>query len=79
MSIPIEYVVECMADKLDGYGRSELVKEFAFLHGVLIRLSERNFGALCQVTLRGCHQEINRLQEAVAHLTRIVEHGPVTS
>jgi len=76
MSIPIEYVVECMADKLDGYGRSELVKEFAFLHGVLIRLSERNFGALCQVTLRGCHQEINRLQEAVAHLTRIVEHGP---
>ena len=51
MSIPVEYVVECVAEKLDIYGRSELVKEFTFLYGVLVRFSERNFGPFCQVLL----------------------------
>ena len=50
MAIPVEYVVECLAEKLDNYGRSELVKDFTLLHGVLVRLSERNFGPFCQVS-----------------------------
>jgi len=64
MSIPVEYVVECLAEKLDGYGRADLVKEFAFLHGVLVRLSERNFGPFCQVLLRqlstSCRKFLNK-------------------
>lgn len=76
--VPVEYVVECLAEALDAYGRAELVRNFSFLHGVVVRMSERNFGPFSQVTLRGSQQEIGRLQEAVAHLVKVVSNGSVS-
>jgi hypothetical protein len=70
--IPVELVVDCQADMLDAYGRSALVKDFALLHGVLVRLNDKNSGlANSSVTLRGNQQELHRLRDALQHLMKL--------
>ncbi|XP_046644373.1 protein bicaudal C homolog 1-like [Daphnia pulicaria] len=71
--IPIEYVVECRTEVLDSYGRSALVKDFAILYGVLLRLNEKTMGSCshCSATIRGSQHEIGRLKEAVNHLMKL--------
>jgi hypothetical protein len=71
--IPIEFVVECRTEVLDSYGRPALVKDFAILHGVLLRLNEKTTGSCshCSATIRGSQQEIGRLKEAVNHLMKL--------
>lgn len=71
--IPIEYVVECRTEVLDSYGRPALVKDFAILYGVLLRLNEKTMGSCshCSATIRGSQQEIGRLKEAVNHLMKL--------
>ncbi|EFX75400.1 hypothetical protein DAPPUDRAFT_323314 [Daphnia pulex] len=71
--IPIEYVVECRTEVLDSYGRPALVKDFAILYGVLLRLNEKTTGSCshCSATIRGSQQEIGRLKEAVNHLMKL--------
>jgi hypothetical protein len=71
--IPIEYVVECRTEVLDSYGRPALVKDFAILYGVLLRLNEKTMGSCshCSATIRGSQHEIGRLKEAVNHLMKL--------
>jgi hypothetical protein len=73
--MPLEFMVDCHAEQLDSFGRQTLIREFAFLHGVLVRIGENQVAnspaPTCQVTLRGSRQEMNRLKEAVHHLQRI--------
>ena len=73
--MPLEFMVDCHAEQLDSFGRQTLIREFAFLHGVLVRIGENQVAtspaSTCQVTLRGSRQEMNRLKEAVHHLQRI--------
>lgn len=70
--IPVEYVVECRTDILDSYGRETLVKDFAVLHGVLVRLNEKTVEAShCSATIRGSQENIGHLKEAVNHLRKL--------
>ncbi|XP_057371261.1 protein bicaudal C homolog 1-like [Daphnia carinata] len=71
--IPVEFVIECRTEILDSYGRQALVKDFALLHGVLLRLNEKTTGVCshCSATIRGSQQEIARLKEAVNHLMKL--------
>ena len=68
----MELVVDCRSDMLDAYGRTAVVKDFALLHGVLVRLNDKNSGPLnCSVTLRGTQQELGRLKDALNHLVKL--------
>lgn len=67
--IPVEYVVECRTEMLEFYGRQALVKDFAVLYGVLVRLNEKT--TVSSATIRGSQQEIGKLKEAVNHLMKL--------
>ncbi|KAK4021086.1 protein bicaudal C homolog 1 [Daphnia magna] len=71
--IPVEFVIECRSEILDSYGRPTLIKDFAILYGVLLRLNEKTTGVCshCSATVRGSQQEIGRLKEAVNHLMKL--------
>ena len=72
---PAEYVIECPTKILDVYGRAVLAKNFATNYDVLLRLNEKpsNPSPTTAVTLRGSHQDVARLKEAVTYFLRIAQ------
>ena len=69
--IPVEFIVECNSDWIESVGRLFLVTQFGSMYGVLIRFYPKIDGLTYQVNIRGSLEQLDRLEEAVSHFSRL--------
>lgn len=70
---PVEFVVECRMEKIKQKGESSLIDYFSCTFGVLIRFYPKIDGVSCQVNIRGQHDFVDRLKDAVVEFCEITQ------
>lgn len=73
MDIPIEIIVDCSAERISSIGQLSLSNFFSTTYGVLLRFFPKIDGLNCQVNIRGQHNRIQQLKEAVIFFGRMTQ------
>lgn len=73
MEVPVEFVVECRIDRVKAKGESSLIDYFSKTYGVLLRFYPKIDGVSCQVNIRGQHDRMDRLKEAIVQFCNITQ------
>ncbi len=73
MDIPVEIIVDCSNERIASIGQTSLENFFSTTYGVLLRFYPKIDGLNCQVNIRGQHNRIQRLKDAVTFFGRMTQ------
>nr|CAH0102887.1 unnamed protein product [Daphnia galeata] len=70
MDVPVEFIIDCNVERVNSIGESSLIDYFSKTFGVLLRFYPKIDGVTCQVNIRGQHDRLQQLKDAVAYFGR---------
>lgn len=71
MDVPVEFIIDCNVERVNSIGESSLIDYFSKTFGVLLRFYPKIDGVTCQVNIRGQHDRLQQLKDAVAYFGRV--------